>query len=101
MCLIDLYCMYGVGSFWISAPNFAISAMRFVRIGNVSLARLASASATSVSVPLNQCRVLTARLNLSDLFVLISPPGALIYANRVDGTGCLGRWFFIPLNDNK
>jgi hypothetical protein len=30
------------------------------------------------------------------LFVQISPPGALICANRVDGTGCLGRWFFIP-----
>jgi hypothetical protein len=56
---------------------------------------------STVSAPLSQCRVLIPRLHLSDLFVLISPPGALIYANRVDGTGCLGRWFFIPLNDNK
>lgn len=31
-----------------------------------------------------------------DLFVLISPDCALFYASRVDGTGCLGRWFYIP-----
>ncbi|CCD53588.1 hypothetical protein BofuT4_uP136330.1 [Botrytis cinerea T4] len=30
------------------------------------------------------------------MFVTISPPSALFYANRVEWTGCLGRWFYIP-----
>ena len=34
------------------------------------------------------------------MFVRISPPDACNNGgSRVDSTGCLGRWFLIPLND--
>jgi hypothetical protein len=33
------------------------------------------------------------------MFVTISPPGAHVYASRVDWTGCLGLGVSLPLND--